>query len=310
MKPIFTLLFLSTFFISAQAQDWVHQGSKWDYSWVSSGGPGYDEYIYTNDVVVAGHNCHKISWTDYSSNYSTDIYGGNGHYINDTLIGPSIYTYSNSDTTFFYYPGLLWQGVYFFGAHIGDTIAIPSSSTGLAYDTFSKALVDGTGIMLVDSAQLRFYTFHLIDSCPLAGHLFTGMAVERLGMMYNTMLPEWTCATDDYYYSFCSYQDDSFAVYQPDSTCRSLPTAIAEIPQTHFHCQPNPAQDEIQITFDENLSGAKLSIISIDGKEVLNQSLEKTENQISVSSLANGFYELTVTQYGNRFAMQKLIITH
>ena len=283
MKAIFILLFLSIIIASASAQDWVHHGSKWHYSWLYFNSSGYTEYKYVADTAVENHSCHMLSLTEFSS---TNI--GPSHYTLDTITGYPIYTYSHADTCFFYYRGqLAWQAVYFFGGHVGDSIVVPNAPTWTTTDTFVHAIIDTVGTTIIDTFHLRYYKFHLTDSCQM-GWYGKGTVIERVGMQENDLLPFWHCVTDDYYYQFCSYKDDSFALYKPYPDCDNLPTAIEETSIPTFKCSPNPAQNELNINMSDMSPDLVLFIRDINGKELMRTKLETKNARISTSSLANG----------------------
>lgn len=301
MKTIFLFILLCICGITTQAQDWCHQGSKWQYYGYSLGANDIAAYVYVKDTTLNSYLCHQLSFTDYVATYVT----GN-HYNYDTTQKKYFYTYSAADTTYFYFANFnKWLPVYFWAAQVGDTLLIPNLAFyGASDSAMNKVVVDSAGISLIDTNHLRYYSFHLLDSC---GYQFQGKAVERLGMMDNDIVPFWHCITDDHYYSLCSYQDDSFAVY-PSGGCPSLPTSINEINAVSFKVQPNPAQDEITISIDGSLTGAILSISNIDGRNIHNTQLISTDNKISVSDLANGLYILTISQNRQQAISRKLLI--
>jgi|GEM_PF-5701804 len=305
MKTIFLSVLLCISYNAIDAQDWCHQGSVWNYSWSSLGGPGEDIYTYTKDTVVYSRPCHQLAHTQIS-----DLYQGNNQYALDTAAQLPLYTYANADTTYFYYYIFSeWLPTYFMNAQVGDTLLIPNYAFITNSDTSVLAIVDSADNVLIDTNHLRYYTFHIIDSCPLGMLYQQGKAtvVERLGMISNDMVPFWHCTTDDTYYGLCSYQDSSFVI-TPSIGCPSLPTGINEIKPISFRCQPNPAQDEVTISIDGSMIRASLSISDIDGRNILDTQLTNIDNKIQVSDLANGIYLLTISQNERQAASRKLVI--
>ena len=191
MKPILLIVLLGLFSTTISAQDWCHQGAKWHYYWVSLGGPGLDVYTYTGDTVVVGRPCHQLSFIKY-----TDAYLGNNNYRIDTTAQLPLYTYATNDTTYFYYAMFSeWLPVYFINAHAGDTLVIPNYAFHTNSDSIVHAVVDSAGITVIDTNHLRYYSFHVTDSCIL-GMTFSGKVIERLGMVDNAMVPFYHCRTD------------------------------------------------------------------------------------------------------------------
>lgn len=202
------------------AQDWCHAGAVWHYHAVAMGGEGIERYTYTKDTIVGDIACHQLAHWEIS-----DAYLGDHHYRIDSAVQSPLYTYSSNDTVYFLRDFFAkWLPVYYFNAKAGDTISIPDYPMHANSDSLVHALVDSTGSMLINSHQLRYYTFHIIEifgrDLP-----FHGKVIERLGMADNDMMPFWSCGTDTPGYSLCSYRDDSFTVF-PAAACPSLPAGI------------------------------------------------------------------------------------
>lgn len=297
---LFTFLF---FFVisSISAQNWCQQGSKWNYYGSSLGGSEMDNYTYTKDTIVETHSCHQLSVVDYVS-----IWGARP----DTFSGTFLYTFSDADTIYFFNPTRnKWQAAYYWGAQTGDTLTFLNSGFyGSADDTVVHAVVDSSGIIVIDNTNLRYYSFHLVDSCNLQ-YTYPGTIVERLGIVNNSIVPAYVCSTDFTYYTLCAYQDDSFALH-PTTGCPALPTGIHETRPVAFSILPNPAQDDIEINTGQEMTGAKLVISSIDGREIQSEFIDNSQKKVNVSGLVSGLYLVAIYQSGTRFATQKLVIVH
>ena len=300
MKALLLLICVFSFSSGASAQNWCHQGAKWSYNGSSMGGSEIDVYTYSKDTMVSNRPCHQLSLIVYGDDYYA-------HYHLDTATMPPLYTYADADTIYFFqYNTGKWQAEYHWGANVGDTLIIPNSNfNGIAGDTVVHGVVDSTGVVLIDTNHLRYYTFHLIDSCQI-GISFHGKVIERIGVIDNDIVPSWLCATDGTYYGLCSYQDDSFALY-PSGGCPSLPNGINEVNEVTFKIQPNPARDEVMISLDNTQHETLLSISDMEGKQVLTIPLLNASNKISISNLANGIYLVIITQNSQR-TTQKLVV--
>lgn len=299
MKPILLCLSLCLIANVTFAQNWCHPGSKWSYYIESFGGPAIEIYSYVKDTAINGQSCHQLSITSYASSLGARP---------DTFAGVHMYTFSDVDTIYFF---LLnknkWQATYHWGARAGDTVLMPNAGgLGGSGDTVVHAFVDSAGLMTINGAALRYYSFHLLDSCRLQ-YAFPGTIVERLGILDNSLIPNYICATDFTYYSLCSYQDDSFALY-PSGGCPALPTAIREVSLPSFSCLPNPANDEISIVSD--MLSPVVSISNINGQEVLSQEMTESDQRIKVGALPDGLYLISISQDGLRSAPQRLLIIH
>lgn len=65
-------------------------------------------------------------------------------------------------------------------------------------------------------------------------------------------------------------------------------SSISENQLASFEIYPNPAQDELNISYDDELRYNRMSIMSMEGKEVL--STQTLTNKINISSLDKGTY--------------------
>lgn len=258
---------------------WCPAGANWHYSenWMNSG--GYIDYKYEKDTVVANVICRKISSTTYDVYYYLP-----GHV--DTSVGNDIFTYSSNDTVFFYsYLSHQFFPYYFFSAQVGDTMLL--ANTYSTYDSIQKAVVDSTGTIQVNSQNLRYYFFHLTDTCDqisCCGYVFKGMVVERIGMVYSNLVPSWHCVTDDYWYSFRCYEDNSFALYPDTVDCSYLYLNIDETTSVSFTLSPNPVTNQLNITSSVPIQ--EVNIYNTAGQLVL----QTKQTGIDVGNLSKGVY--------------------
>lgn len=304
MKTIFTLLLVTSFALSIHAQDWVHSGSKWHYNWAYTNynPEGYYDYTYVSDSMIANKSCHQLSAVKYTVSAI-----GNGQYHFDTLNTTSQFIYSSGDTIYFYYNNQQqWRAVYFLRAHVGDTL-------GVTNNPVVYPIVDTVGTVIINGIQLRYYTFHLADSCR--GFVSRGKVIERIGMLEADIIPTWNDCANEYFGPFSiitCYQDDSFPVYNIYNigSCKYFHyTSISDINPKLFSISPNPAQNQVTLKLDHITTDMTVSICDIRGKLIQKIPIETTETSIPVTNLANGVYLLTVSD-GLQSITQKLIINH
>ncbi len=71
----------------------------------------------------------------------------------------------------------------------------------------------------------------------------------------------------------------------------------------------NPMQDIVSISFKEQHTNAMVSIITLDGKEVITQYISGSETEVSidVSSLESSLYFIEITTEEQGTIRQKLI---
>jgi len=71
---------------------------------------------------------------------------------------------------------------------------------------------------------------------------------------------------------------------------------------------PNPAKDTLQIQFSKPLEEVNASIFSMEGRMILEQSLNNNGDFIEISSLPQGVYSIQITQKGAFLAAQQIAI--
>ncbi len=83
--------------------------------------------------------------------------------------------------------------------------------------------------------------------------------------------------------------------------------SINENREINFNIYPNPAQDRIVISSDYQLK--TISIFSVFGESVLEQSYNQNETSIDVSQLSNGLYLVNIETDGDHSVSKKVIIS-
>jgi hypothetical protein len=75
----------------------------------------------------------------------------------------------------------------------------------------------------------------------------------------------------------------------------SVSVGINELQQSKFSIYPNPATNKITIEIAEGQAPSQLSIINLNGEEVLTRSLIKPKTQIDITNLPSGVYFVRLT---------------
>jgi hypothetical protein len=98
---------------------------------------------------------------------------------------------------------------------------------------------------------------------------------------------------------YVAYADDD---YNPGDKCKatvmkddSVYYGINELQQSKFSLYPNPATDKITVEIAEGQAPPQLSMMNLNGEEVLTLSLIKPKTQIDISNLPSGVYFVRVT---------------
>jgi Secretion system C-terminal sorting domain len=88
---------------------------------------------------------------------------------------------------------------------------------------------------------------------------------------------------------------DSVHLYKATVMYYDGPTGIDEQPQSKVPIYPNPATDKITIEIAEGRAPSHLSMMTLNGEEVLTRSLIKPKTQIDISNLPSGVYFVRLT---------------
>jgi hypothetical protein len=286
-----------------EAQDWCHPGSTWHYSWYAFNEYGIAVYNYDSDTLVEGQACHTISGVAYRA-YAVGL----GHFMSDTTYFGGIYTYSQNDSVFFYYHRFhKWSPTYFFNVQVGDTITMTNHGINSSSDSTVRAVVDSTGVLNINSQLLRYYTFQLIDNQqPWCG--FRGKVIERLGMWDNNIIPFWHCVTDDYYYYFRCYQDDSIVQYPWGIDCDFLYLDVIDISNPKFQIS-NPATNTLTLQSTISFpSQTVFQLFDVSGRMVKEQEPRERSERIDVSALSKGMYLYRVVSDKKSLGSGKVVI--
>jgi len=83
------------------------------------------------------------------------------------------------------------------------------------------------------------------------------------------------------------------------SNCVNFNTlGLGEFNKKTVEVFPNPVKSKLTIRIPETISKATLSIVSIEGKEVLKTTIDKQHNEVSFSQFANGIYFVNIENQG------------
>jgi hypothetical protein len=141
--------------------------------------------------------------------------------------------------------------------------------------------------------------------------------IERFGLITSDIFPDYTsCISDECYYWFSCYWDDSFPVYTLDTVLGcydktlSVRTLNADI---RLAISPNPASAYALINYDfTDRAGNEpiLEICNALGQTVYTQPLPMYSGlqKIDVSDFAAGTYTVFIKRQNGVVAMTKLVV--
>jgi hypothetical protein len=94
---------------------------------------------------------------------------------------------------------------------------------------------------------------------------------------------------------FVAFSDSSDSMKATVMNYDSVFVGIKEQQQSSFSVFPNPATDKITIEIAEGQAPSQLSIMNLNGEEVLTRSLLKPKTQIDISNLPGAVYFVRLT---------------
>ena len=75
----------------------------------------------------------------------------------------------------------------------------------------------------------------------------------------------------------------------------SVMVGVKEQQESKFSLYPNPATDKITIELSGMTQGGNLTIVDIEGQELMQQRITQPKTQMDISSLPSGVYFVRVT---------------
>lgn len=279
------------------AQVWVDQGAVWHYDFTGFYDGGFVKLEYNQDTLIDGVTCQKIEYTRSSFTYNQNselIFLGESS-------GLSGITYVSGDTVF-YRKGEHFFVLYNFGAEVGDSWVIDTTTYNLSPmcgDTSSVEVVE-TGNIQLNGVDYRTITLETTDDSP---YFLEGTFVERFGAVNNSMSGHMLFPRQNdcdpnviyeyYVFTFKCFQDNSFPLYIPSAGSCEYAIGLDENNYSNgfsVSLYPNPVENELTISSSslENLN--EVLILNVLGEVVEKYAVSSTEKSFDVSHLDNGIY--------------------
>ncbi|MEM9820456.1 MAG: T9SS type A sorting domain-containing protein [Bacteroidota bacterium] len=173
---------------------------------------------------------------------------------------------------------------------------IKTINTGILTST-----VMGTNTRLINDLELQVFLGQALDQkqleqvyrvaiqCPTEG----GNAVFRARGLHDDQTHQWT---DWKKKEIC--------------TTKTTKRLAVELPQkADFRVYPNPVKDQLNVQLDTDFVGTRsIRVVDINGRLVLEQTMEQSNEWIDVQHLPNGLYTLSVWSSTKGWQSQKVVI--
>lgn len=196
------------------------------------------------------------------------------------------------------------------------------ASTTLATKTINISDVD-TNVNSFGSIGNGFYNVSAKFTTPVSipssqkfwvGVILPTTAGDTIGLLSNTDkdFPDANMYTGEFQSdgSFHFFNDGTNATWQTDVALAVFPIAkytslngISELEKLGISLFPNPFKNELFIQSNQKIES--ISVRSLDGKEIINETINM--NKINTSALASGTYIIQLTTDSKQIISQKLI---
>jgi len=309
-KDIYLLLLIVTSSTISFSQNWCPQGAIWTYNFYSMSSFGYEKVAYEKDTLLNFQPCKKLNVKRVTPIYPF----GTGFPPTgiDTINLPAIFTYSESDTVFFFYKQS-FHPIYFFNAQIGDTLKVVNFLGVDVCDTIIQQVVDSSGTMQINNETLRFYIARHINITSQFLYPESITVIEKIGAVDNYILPHFTCVTDDEEHTLRCYQDDNFSLYQTNSLtdCDYIYTGVSDILGSNnlsVKVFPNPSTSKLIIRSLQDKIGV-ISFLNLHGQSQNVELISKSakEYQFDMRALSTGIYLIKVEMDNGQYLTRRIV---
>jgi len=279
---LITLLAIKTSF----SQQWCPPGAQWNYGVFHPGYQGYIQINYEKDTAIGTQVCKKLLLANHivSGEIAPENYDSS-HSV--------FYTFSKNDSVFFWQDSMAaFSPVYFFNAQVGNTVDFFSAEQCSRRNHF-RQIIDSTGTMLVNNTVLRYYVATITDTASANLYVPQIKVVERIGAPNYIMNRNFYCISYLGLPNIRCYQDDSFALYHPDTlACDYVYTAVKDIfPPTSIVISPNPTTQSFQLQFSElPYPETTFQFYNALGQLIKQDKITELTTLINRGNLANGIY--------------------
>jgi len=283
---------------------------------------------YTGDTIILGKTCRTVIQKGLVDTPASTM----GLHVYDLT---TLYLYNNSDTVFMYnYLFKRFTPLYVFNVNPGDTIRLPilpydycNYPTITTTDSTFKIVVDSVKMVLYDTANLKTIYSHSIgsrtsdyvyDYANSFGDTVEGVYAEKIGSISIGFLPMYLSSAVNLLDESCEgpgalrcYNDNTLSVKLTTGLCSIPPTSIVPVNKTKaINIFPTPASDEINIQCSPTQKNMSVSIIDMNGKEVLSSASNYNNAVLNVAQLPQGIYLLKIFIDNDAPVYKRISIVH
>lgn len=281
--PLFIAM---TFFVSIKcfSQTWLPQGATWHTGVIesfSSPNQGYIASSVVGDSTILSIQTRLIQSNQFSSH-------------NQLIQTDTMYMYENGGRIFHFTTGQFYK-LYDFNLMPGDTwqvsVPFPSPYTAISMtspDTLVTIIVDSVSTTMINGHQRKLQYVHSKNN----DWYFFNPIIEGIGSA-GGFFP-FTYDWQDNDIPFLRCYNDSLIFYQANSNfpCDTLIDDVSEPDISQVVLFPNPAHDQLIVSYESTQPLIQISIFDCQGREWIRQTNSDIEGKeiVNISQLSPGYY--------------------
>ena len=271
----------------------LQSGNQWNVLRDGANPTYYTEIFKVDiDTTINGKLCKKIVSSNDSS--STATYHFNCYMYEDTAT-KKIYNFDSQFNQKFYFD---------FNVQVGDSMFISAPVYGfLSCDTFIVAEVSSILVGGIDRKRITLSYFSDTTEYTNADIWIEGIGSYH-GLVYGAVSPRYIGSQ----YNLLCFSNNNQLVYENSifNYCYSSNVGIETVEKQDVLLYPNPVSDVLNICNLENRK-AQLQVFDSFGRMAFQQNLLEANNQISLSNLKAGIYNVLIYNDHRIIASKKII---
>lgn len=276
-------------------QVWCPTEAEWYFNYYDVGWTaGYMHVAYVSDTLIAGSNAQKLSWEFAGWNTMTQT---PVNYVN-----PPMYTRYSSDRVDLWLDAE-FDTLWYFGAGPGDQWQLPVEGT---VDSFVVHVLD-TGTVAIDGIDLRRLSVLLPGEDGMTP--MNDTIIERVGSLSVFIHPQFSYYVDALTRGLRCYGDEELSYSTGIVPACDYNLATDDIVSaTGVLIAPNPATDELVITFPDRTSYHTLDLMDVAGHVVLHDGPFIDRTSLDLSALRTGIYVCQVFDHSGSILIAKRLV--
>lgn len=164
----------------------------------------------------------------------------------------------------------------------------------------------------MDGDEIYEYTFTDLPVDDYQFKFFNGDCGDDCGETHDFKMSG--CGVDNGVGGFNRYTDlngvmnDTSIIVYVYNSCEESKLSVYNTLPNAFRIYPNPAEDVVNIAFDESAAGYEVSLIDLNGRTLRNMSVSGNRAAINTADLITGVYTVRIHDNDGAVAFHKIIV--